>query len=356
MQLATGEAAVSMVQLIKKVNDIQKVVVSGGLLAVVFACKRNPLKVDISGIETEVEVVRFEEELFSIPLQDTLAELTALRDNIPSFFDLFTYKVINAGGITQDHFPDIMGKFLTDSMIMDVKQKVEEEFGSFQKTERELIKAFKYYQYHFPDKELPVIYTMVSGFNQSVVTAENIIGVSLDKYLGRDYTYYHQLSNVPLYKISNMHPEKLVPDVAYAWGMTEFDDSRHTTTLLDNIIFQGKLMYFVDALLPEMHDSLKIGYTASQLKWCKNNEPQMWNHLVENRMLFSNKRMDIVRFINDAPSTTGFPVESPGRAGVWIGWQIVREYMKKHKEVTLPELMENTNYQQILNDSGYFPE
>jgi hypothetical protein len=40
-----------------------------------------------------------------------------------------------------------------------------------------------------------------------------------------------------------------------------------------NIISQGKLMYFVDAMLPDMHDSLKIGYTAAQLKWCQNNEP-----------------------------------------------------------------------------------
>jgi hypothetical protein len=334
----------------------RKMLFLAAMVAVVVGCKRNPLKVDISGIETEVEIVRFEQELFSIPLQDTLMELTLLRNRYPDFFDLFSYKVINAGGITQDHFPEIMGEFLTDSMIMDVKQKVEEEFGNFRRTERDLITAFKYFQYHFPYKELPVIYTMVSGFNQSVVTAENIIGVSLDKYLGRDFEYYHQLSNVPLYKIANMHPDKLVPDVAYAWGITEFDDSRHATTLLDNIISQGKLMYFVDAMLPDMHDSLKIGYTAAQLRWCKNNEPQMWNHLVENRMLFSNKRMDIVRFINDAPSTTGFPVESPGRAGIWIGWQIVRQYMKRYKEVTLQELMENTNYQQILNDSGYFPE
>ncbi len=352
---ALAKAAVPPIYKKRKMT-FRKVLILAALLAAVFACKRNPLKVDISGIETEVEVVRFDQELFSIPLQDTLAELTEVRNRYPEFFDLFTYKVINAGGITQNHFSGIMGEFLTDSMIQDVKQKVEEEFGSFENTESELVRAFKYYHYHFPAKELPVIYTMISGFNQSVVTAENIIGVSLDKYLGRDFNYYHQLSNVPMYKITNMHPGKLVPDVAYAWAITEFDDSGHATSLLDNIISQGKLMYLVDAMLPEMHDSLKIGYTAAQLKWCQNNEPQMWNHLVENRMLFSNKRMDIVRFINDAPSTTGFPVESPGRTGVWIGWQIVREYMKKHKEVTLRELMENTNYQQILNDSGYFPE
>jgi gliding motility-associated lipoprotein GldB len=320
------------------------------------SCNRNPLKVDISGIETEVEVVRFDQELFDLPMQDTLAELSALRNKYPDFFDLFTWKVIGVGGIEEEHFPKIMGEFLTDTMILNVKMLVEKEFSNFEKTEEDLVEAFKYFQYHFPEKELPTVFTTISGFNQSVFTAEGLIGVSLDKYLGRECSYYKQLSNVPLYKIKNMHPEKLVSDVAYAWGMTEFDELGSATTVLDHIVHQGKLMYFVDALLPEMHDSLKIGYTAEQLQWCKNNEPQMWNFLVEKKMLYSNKRMDIMRFINDGPYTTGFPTESPGKSGVWIGWQIVRQYMKKHKEVTVSELMKNTNYQQILNDSGYYPE
>jgi len=320
------------------------------------SCNRNPLKVDISGIETEIEIVRFDQELFALPMQDTLAELTVLRNKYPEFFDLFTWKVIGVGGIEEAHFLEIMGEFLTDTMIVNVKTLVEKEFSDFEKTEEELVEAFKYFQYHFPEKELPVIFTMISGFNQSVVTAENIIGVSLDKYMGRDFSYYKQLSNVPLYKIKNMHPEKVVSDVAYAWGMTEFDERGAATTVLDHILHQGKLMYFVDALLPEMHDSLKIGYTEEQLQWCQNNEPQMWNFLVEKKLLYSNKRMDILRFINDGPYTTGFPTESPGKSGVWIGWQIVRQYMKKHREITVAELMKNTDYQQILNDSGYYPE
>ncbi len=325
--------------------------------ALIFAsCTRNPLKVNISGIREEVKIVRFDRELFALPMADTLAGLTALRSSYPAFFDLFTWKVIEIGGIDEEHFPEAMGEFLADSMILDLNNLVEKEFSPFQKTEKELIEAFKYFRYHFPKKELPVIYTMISGFNQSVVTAENIIGVSLDKYMGREFSYYRQLSNVPMYKITNMHPGKLVSDVVYAWGMTEFDDRGAATTVLDHIVHQGKLMYFVDAMLPDVNDTLKIGFTAAQLQWCQKNESQMWSFLVENKMLYSNKRMDILRFINDAPNTTGFPVESPGRSGIWIGWQIVRQYMKKHREVTLQELMPDTDYQQILNSSGYFPE
>ena len=59
-----------------------------------------------------------------------------------------------------------------------------------------------------------------------------------------------------------MHKDKIPSDVVYAWGMSEYDESNVATNLMGHIIHHGKLMYFVDAMLPEMHDSLKIGYTT----------------------------------------------------------------------------------------------
>ncbi|MDD4109671.1 MAG: hypothetical protein PHH93_13225 [Prolixibacteraceae bacterium] len=332
------------------------IIIFAAISLVMISCKRNRLKVDISNIEEEIEIVRFEKELFDISGDDTLAMLSELRDRYPEFFDLFTWKVINAGGIEEEYFPVVINQFLTDTMILNLKAMSEKEFSDFRKIETDLIKAFKYFRYHFPEMELPVIYTMISGFNQSVVTAENIIGVSLDKYLGRDCHYYPKLQNIPFYKIKNMHPGKIVSDVVYAWGLTEFDETLNTTTVLDNIIYHGKLMYFTDALLPEVHDTIKIGYTSEQYEWCNSNERHMWNFIIENKKLYSGQRMDILRYINDGPYTTGFPVESPPRTGIWIGWQIVRKYMDKNREVTVGELMNNKDYQQILNDSGYYPE
>ena len=326
------------------------------MLPFLFACNTNPLKVDISEIKNDIEIVRFDHELFSLPQQNSLQKLLKLHEEYPGFFDLFTYKIIRIGGIDDEQFLDLMTQFVTDTMITDALSLVENKFYDFEETTRQLNKSFKYFQYHFPEKELPTIFAYISGFNQSVVTAENIIGVSLDKYLGRDCSYYQQLSTTPQYKILNMYKEKLISDVAYAWGITEFEETNKATNLMGNMIHQGKLMYFVDALLPDMHDSLKIGYTTKQLNWCTINEAQMWINLVEKKMLYSSKRMDIIRYINDGPYTNGFPLESPARTAIWIGWQIVREYMKKHPEISVSELMQNNDYQGLLNASGYFPE
>jgi len=325
-------------------------------IIVITACKRNPLKVDISTIQDKVEIVPFGEKLFDLGEKDTLQAVTELSNEYPDFFNLFTYRIVQIGGIGDEQFPELIKTFLSDTLIDEVKTATHKEFSDLDWLEKDLQKAFKYYRFHFPDKETPTIYTYISGFNQSVVTAENIVGISLDKYLGRDSEFYRQLSSTPEYKVMNMYKERIPSDVAFAWAITEFEDPNSATNLLDNMVEKGKMMYLVDAMLPDTPDSLKIGYTETQLEWCEANEPAMWTYLIEQKMLYSTKRMDIIRYINDAPSTSGFPTESPGRAGVWIGWQIVRQYMKKHPEVTLPELMANKEYQKILNESEYDPE
>lgn len=319
------------------------------------ACNRNSLKVDISAVDKEIEVVPFGDKLFNIQNQDTLIVLGNLHNKYPDFFNLFTYRIIRIGGMGDEQFLQMMKLFLTDTMVVDAKAETDEKFEDFSDIEKGLKKAFKYYNYHFPEKELPTIYTYVSGFNQSVVTAGNIIGISLDKYLGRDCEYYRELSTTPSYKIFNMHEGRILPDVAYAWGITEFENNVPESNLLANMIQKGKIMYLVDAMLPDVEDSLKIGYSSKQLKWCYNNELAMWTYLIERKMLYTTKRMNIVRYINDSPTTSGFPLDSPGRTGIWIGWQIVRQYMKKHPEITLPELMKNKDYQMILNESEYDP-
>ncbi len=325
------------------------------MLVMASACKRNPLKVDLSDIHSEVEVVHFSDRLFRSTSNDTLNTWEELSTDYPDFFDLFTYRIIRIGGKDEENFQDLMELFVTDSLIREVAQKADSVFHDMDKIEQQIKKAFKYYAYHFPDKELPVVFTYISGFNQSIVTAENIIGISLDKYLGRHCQYYQQLATTPQYKTLNMWKGRMIPEMAYAWAITEFEDPTSATNVLDNIVQKGKMMYLVDAMLPKTPDSLKIGYTTEQLNWCKTNEPAMWTYLIENKMLYSNKRMDVVRYVNDAPTTSGFPLESPGRTGVWIGWQIVRQYMQKHPEISLKELMANTDYQQILNDSEYDP-
>jgi uncharacterized protein YjaZ len=59
-------------------------------------------------------------------------------------------------------------------------------------------------------------------------------------------------------------------------------------------------------------------------------------------------------FMVDGPFTSSFSQESPARTGAWLGWQIVKAYMKKNN-VSLKQLLDNVDSQEILEKSGYKP-
>lgn len=323
------------------------------LTVLLFSCARNPLKINVSNVPLDLKIKHLDVDLLQVKQEEMPAAIPRLKATYKDFFDIFTYRMIAIGGTEQENFTQQLYSFVSDTLISSLKTKVGQKVDTLQ-LRKDLELAFRHYKYYFPQKEIPVIYTCISGFNQSVVTADKLLGVSLDKYLGVDSRYYPRLG-LPVYKIRNMHPQKMVPDMMYAWATTEWPRTDNANNLLSQMIQEGKMMYFVDAMLPEVGDTLKMGFTAKQLDFCKKSEASMWAFLAEKKLLFTTDRMNIKRFMDDGPYTSAFTEESPARTGTWIGWQVVRSYMAQHKEITLAQLMEMSDYQAILNQSGYQP-
>lgn len=322
-------------------------------ILILISCSRNPLKINVSGVDVDLKIHHLDVDLLNLEKDRISAEFPNLRTKYGEFVDIFTYRMIAIGGQEQENFPDLLNSFISDSLISKLKAEVPEKVDTIQ-LRKDLELAFKHFKYYFPGKPVPAIYTCISGFNQSVVTSENLIGISLDKYLGAQSGYYEQLG-LPVYKRRNMNAENIVPEVMYAWAVTEWPKADHSNNLLSQIIQEGKMMYFVDAMLPDLDDTLKIGFTKKQVEFCRKSENSMWTYLAEHKLLFSSERMGIKRFIDDGPYTATFSEESPARTGVWLGWQIVRAYMKNNPEIRLADLMSNPDFQGILNQSGYQP-
>jgi gliding motility-associated lipoprotein GldB len=311
------------------------------------------MKVDVSNISIHLKIKHLDADLLNLKADEIATAIPSLKNSYGDFFDIFTYQMIAIGGTDQSNFTQMLNSFITDTIVQQAKASVAQNIDTL-RFRKELETAFKHYKYYFPEKEIPAIYTCISGFNQSIVVAQNLLGVSLDNYLGSQSQFYEKLG-LPAYKRRNMRSEKLVPEMMQAWADTEWPRPDKENTLFSNMIQQGKVLYFLDAMFPEMNDTLKIGYAEKQMVFCRKNETKMWTYLAEHKMLFTTDRMSIKRFIDDAPYTASFSEESPGRSGAWIGWQIVRAYMKSHPEVKLPNLMNNPNFQEILNQSGYQP-
>jgi hypothetical protein len=117
----------------------------------------------------------------------------------------------------------------------------------------------------------------------------------------------------------------------------------------------GRILYFLEKILPEENDTIISGYSGSQLEWCRKNEKEIWAFFISNNLLFTSDPNLLMKYVSDGPTTNGFPKEAPGNLGQFTGWQIVRTYMEKNKNITLRQLMEEKDMMKIFNKSMYKP-
>ncbi len=317
------------------------------------ACSKDPFRVNTSDIKVDLAVSRFEKELFT-------ADPSSLENKIPEwkkeygvFFRHFSY-VLKLGSIDDPDYPERLRQFVSDHSNYQIYKRTMQVFPDLDTFTNELTGAFKHYRYYFPDKSVPRIITYVSGFNQSAITDDSLLAVSLDKYLGKDEQIYRQIG-VYNYLLTNMHPKKLVSDCMQFWSETEFPFYDSVDNLIAHMIYRGRMLYFTHAMLPEQPDTLNWGFTQANMETLETSEKAMWAYLVQNKMLFNTDGFTIDKFILEGPFTKDFGRDSPSRAAIWIGYRIVQSYMRRNREITLPGLMEERNYMKILNMSAYNP-
>jgi hypothetical protein len=317
-------------------------------------CRKNPYYTDIAGVEMDLQFSRFEVDLFSMDFDSIPAAIPGLKTRYGDFFDIFNYRIINIGGSDMVTYPDYLKSFLTDYLNHEVYRVTMEVFPNLGDLQTQLNDAFSRYHYHFPDMPVPQVYSFISRFNQSIITSDGLLAVGLDNYLGRDTEFYKRLARHQ-YQINNMHPDKIASDCMLGWGITEFEFNDSTDNVLSNMIYHGRNAYFAKWMLPEQPDSLILGFTAEQMRFCRNNESRMWEYLVEEKILFETDRMTVQKFTGNGPFTDEFTRESPARAAVWLGWRIVEDYMRHNSRVSLRDLMKKNDYQKILTLSKYNP-
>jgi hypothetical protein len=92
------------------------------------------------------------------------------------------------------------------------------------------------------------------------------------------------------------------------------------------------------------------------MNFCRNNEGLMWQYLVENDLVFKTDQFVIRKLVGEAPFTSYFTNESPGRAACWLGFRIVESYMARNRDIGLESLMKTVNIQDILEKAKYNPE
>lgn len=319
------------------------------------ACKNDKNNPDVDSILLNIELNRLDKDLFSREDSLTVNDMLSLKNKYRSFFDLYCRQMLRLPAPDYYSQATQLTGFINDKDIKEVHSMTDSIYtdSEIEEIKTGFVVFFKHLKYYFPEKTIPSVTTFISGFNYNVVTTDSVLGIGLDMYLGGNCKFYPALG-FPQYMYRKFSKEYMVNDCVKGWFQSEYDAENIKKDFLHQVIYQGKLLYFTQAMLPDLNDTIKTGYTGQQLKWCRENEKQMWSFFIEKKMLYSTNEKEYIRFIQDGNTTQGFPEGAPGKTGCYTGWQIVEAYMKNNN-VTLQQLLAENDAQKILTQSGYKP-
>lgn len=322
-----------------------------------LACKDNAP--DVSGININTQVKRFEQDFFAIDTVNLMASLQDLNTRYPVFLNDFLYNILELPPVTDTSLQAhaLIRKFIAE--YRGIKDSADKVFSDFDQTAGEIRKGLQYVKHYFPNYNPPPYLISfigpLEGYSDVITT--NALAVGLQLHMGSQFSYYTSQIGQQLFPgyISRRFTKETIPVNC----MKNVVDDLSTATsssrpLVEQMVEAGKKLYVLEKIMPHTPDTLLIGYTKRQLEGCEKSEGNLWHFFVSNNLLFTQEPPLIQGYMGDAPNTPEFGDESPGAIGHYVGWQIVKKYMSGHSNVTLEQLL-NTDPRQIFEESKYKP-
>lgn len=309
------------------------------ILCVFFSCNtQKKSTLDVSKIPIDFEIKRFDLDFY-----------TATKESLPRLKTTYPY-------LFPESFSDSISLAkIADTQEQELFKEIQKNYQDFSDVEKQLTSFFKYVKYYNPTFKAPNVVTIQSNidYESRVIYADSLLLISLDVFLGKNHPFYADFPNYIKY---NNTKEHLIVAVAEAFINQQILPTNNRI-FIAKMVHEGKKMALLDWYLPSISEVEKMGYSKEKWQWAVENEAQIWAYFMENKLLFSTETNLNKRFLEEAPFSKFYMEQdnlSPGKIGVWLGWQIVQSYLK-HNDVSLEEFLK-IDATELFNQSKYKPK
>lgn len=349
--------------LMNKRVGMKKIWVFSFLAIIIAGCRQHGVP-DVSNIQVNIQVARFDKFMFEKADTNSIQQgLANLQASFPYFTGDFVTNILGLPPVRPGSNDSSAMATLSElkhfiRITRPLYDSLAPKFEEMSSLEKELTNGFKYVKYYFPGYKIPAVVAFVGPFNSpGIAITSQALAIGLQLYAGKDFSYYTSEQGMeifPMYISRTFEPQYIPVNAMKAVGEDIFPDKSAGKPLIDQMIEKGKQWWLLNKLLPNTPDSLKTGYTKQQLNWCLQNEGLIWNFFLQNNDLYSTEPALIKDYIGESPTTQGMPEDSPGNIGQWIGWQIVQKYEAKNPDLTPQEIMK-TDPRKIFSETKYKP-
>ncbi len=326
------------------------------VIFIITSCEQDKGKniPDVSHIEVDVNINRFEKALFSLDTNNITLGLKQLNTAYPDFMNVYFTNIVANLDNPEETVEESASMLLRSPALQYLYDTCQLAFPELTNLEKDFEQMFKYQKHYFPDRAVPKVVTFISEYALGSFTLDDaLLGIGLDFYLGQDHIGYSPML-FPDYIKRHMNKDHILSKAAETIA-SDIVGNNSGNRMLDLMIDNGKVLYIMGLLLPELEDKYIHCYTQEQVDWCRSNEMQIWALFLAEDLLYSSRMRDIQKLVKQSPNSPGMPPEAPGRTANWIGMKIVESYMKRNPDVSVQELVKIKDAQQILDKAKYKP-
>ncbi len=242
--------------------------------------------------------------------------------------------------------------FVKDPVRTQLVKDVVRKYDNLGVLGKKLKKAFTDLQKEIPSMHVPQFYAQISGFNQSIVVGDSILGISLDKYMGTDYKPYKKLYYQR--QIEQMRPSHIVGDCLYFWIESKQPlQLSKDKLLLDVLVYFGKINWIVYHLLGDDFKGDKKLYYLKSDTGIEEEWREMSKKLLKKDVLSLTDEQTVHYVMFGAPETGKLHAKGLQGVGVPAGLKIVDDYMQRHPDCSARQLLAMTSAMQLLQGAGY---
>lgn len=242
--------------------------------------------------------------------------------------------------------------YKSDSYITELHDRINQRFEVSQ-IHDSLNEAFRYLKFHLPEAKFPKQIWMANTlFASSVFSAPEVLIIGLERYLGAEDTLVKQLPPQVFYQWikEDMQAGYLLPDAVTGWASTHICEPVEGN-LAEAIVQWGKILYLTEAALPKLPKHRILRYSKDEYTWATENVDAFWKYLVDEELLFKNDERDRNNFLKPGPFTVGLPEKGPDRLGQFLGWYMIRQYVRETK-ASVQEVLD-APYTEILKKQDF---
>ncbi len=296
-----------------------------------------------------VDIVPIYKEVFNFPSLSH-DERQACLDSFMPVFKGYSY-IFKEDLTTDGALMDFATRPLHGAFVPVVDDILTEE--RLDSVEEIAAKSFKLMKAELPGVKTPKLYGIVTPYIKKIYVVDSIMMISLNHYLGEDFDGY---SSWPEYRREVARLSLMPYNIVEAWIGSQYPfKALGRDQVLSHMLYSGVMTYAKLKLVPDANEHDALSYNEARWKWLEDNEKMIWDRMINQEIPFSTDQTLVADLTKHRPGSPMIHPDAPGHIGNYIGYKIVKSYLKNNPQTKLVDMLKPEFYNdpKFLQKSGY---